>query len=68
MKVKIKYPVFYIETKEVELLDSDVEILQNCTQSEKVRIIEKYLSDDEKRHIPGTIKDALKYKYAAIIF
>lgn len=68
MKVKIKYPVLCVDFKEVELSDSDVELLNNCTQSEKAEIIKKHLTDDEMGHIPGTIEGALEYGYAAIIF
>jgi hypothetical protein len=68
MKVKIKFPVLCVDLKEVELSESEVETLQNCTQSEKAKIIEKYLSHDEMGHIPGTIEGALEYGYAAIIF
>lgn len=68
MKVKIKYPVLCVDFKEVELSDSDVEILQNCTNSEKARIIEKHLTHDELGRIPGSIEGALEYDYADIIF
>jgi molybdopterin biosynthesis enzyme MoaB len=68
MKATIKYPVLTVSFKEVELTKEDAETLENCTESEKADIIEKYLSEDEKEHIPGTIESALDYDYASIKF
>ena len=66
MKAKIKFPLLTINFKVVELTDEEIETLGKCTDAEKAEIIEKYLSDDEKEFIPGTIESALEYGYASI--
>lgn len=66
MKATIKFPVLTVSFKDVELTIEDIETLENCTESEKAKIIEKYLSDDEMEHTPFTIQHALEYDCAAI--
>lgn len=52
--------------KLVDLSDEDAETLENCTNSQKHAIIEKYLSDDELGYMPWSIEYAIEREQADI--
>lgn len=65
-KVKIKFPQMLAEVKEIEITNSEFDELKHLSSTEKATLIEKYLSEREKQHIPGDLSAAVEYGYAGI--
>lgn len=66
MKIKIKYPQIYIESKTIDVDDEIGDNIINGCSDEQVKFISDNLNSMESDNLPSGLASALEYGYASV--